>query len=183
MEAPAQILNPTGRHLRLAARAHTSPTEGACLRSAPRPTRARSQRLRTDRPVRPELPRVAAFPPGDQHARETRELSAGNCSGAAWLTGQHAIRAEPAKPGHKVPCGGPGPGVELSSRPPARGIGTTRKRRSTRRGNPSRRQGDEAAGTGDEESPIGSVTGTDHRRALATHTLKGPSPMHRPGMS
>jgi hypothetical protein len=82
----------------------------------------------------------------------------------------------PRETGPKVPCGGPAPGVELSSRTPAKGIGTTRKRRSTRRGNPSRRRGDEAAGTRDEESPIGSVTGTDHRRALATHTLKGPSP-------
>ena len=51
-----------------------------------------------------------------------------------------------------------------------------RNRRSTRRGNPSQRQGDEAAGTGEEESSIGNVTGTDHRRALTTHTRKGPSP-------
>jgi hypothetical protein len=51
---------------------------------------------------------------------------------------------------------------------------TTRKRRSTRRGDSSRRQGDEAAGTSREESPIGSVTGTDHQKGPCDSYSQGP---------
>lgn len=86
----------------------------------------------------------------------------------------------PRRSGTKVPCDHSLPSVRMYSRTPVRGIGTTRTRRSIRRGNPSRRQGDEAAGTGEQGSSIGSVTGTGHRRALATHTLKGPSPFPTP---
>ena len=80
------------------------------------------------------------------------------------------------KPGTKVPGDPLGQGVQLSSRTPQGGSDDSEEKVHTEEQSFAG-QGDEATGTSEQESPIGNVTSTDHRRALATHTLKGPSPI------
>lgn len=67
--------------------------------------------------------------------------------------------------------------IELSPRTPLGESGATRRRGSTRRGNPPQQPGDAGAGTGVEELSIGSITGPVNRRALVAHTCEGPSPI------
>ena len=76
-----------------------------------------------------------------------------------------------------LPIAQPGPDDTAPVRRTARRDRGQHAGRAEPEEDPSRRQGDDVAGTREEESPIGNVTGTDHRRALATHTLKGPWPI------
>ena len=98
-----------------------------------------------------------------------------DCGAGADSGGTGGLSAEPLAPG-------PDPGIELLPRTPATGSGTARRRGSTRRSTSllaDHRGGWVTRPLGPEPTSVstGSVTGTGHRRALVTHTHKGPSPI------